>query len=83
MGPNAPPKKKRVFDPHGFLATMGEGRKLVRFRKKQTIFAQRDPSDAVFYIHEGRVRLIVLSGSGKEATIRRAAVLSTERQRPS
>ena len=69
MSPNARPKKKRLFDPHAFLATMGEGRKLVRFQKKQTIFAQGDPSDAVFYVQEGRVRLTVLSGSGKEATI--------------
>jgi CRP/FNR family transcriptional regulator, cyclic AMP receptor protein len=69
MSPNARPKKKRLFDPHAFLASIGEGRKLVRFRKKQTIFAQGDPSDAVFYVQEVRVRLTVLSGSGKEATI--------------
>jgi CRP/FNR family cyclic AMP-dependent transcriptional regulator len=69
MSPNAGLKKKRLFDPNAFLATMGEGRKLVRFQKKQTIFAQGDPSDAVFYVQEGRVRLTVLSGSGKEATI--------------
>jgi CRP/FNR family cyclic AMP-dependent transcriptional regulator len=69
MSPNADLKKKRLFDPNAFLATMGEGRKPVHFLKKQTIFAQGDPSDAVFYIQEGRVRLTVLSGSGKEATI--------------
>jgi CRP/FNR family transcriptional regulator, cyclic AMP receptor protein len=69
MSPNARPKKKRLFDPHAFLASIGEGRKLVRFGKKQTIFAQGDPSDAVFYVQEVRVRLTVLSGSGKEATI--------------
>ena len=69
MSPNAGPKKKRLFDPHAFLATMGEGRKPVLFPKKQTIFAQGDPSDAVFYIQDGRVRLTVLSSSGKEATI--------------
>jgi CRP/FNR family transcriptional regulator, cyclic AMP receptor protein len=69
MSPNAGPKKKRAFDPNAFLATMGEGRKPVVFPKKQTIFAQGDPSDAVFYIQEGRVRLTVLSSSGKEATI--------------
>jgi CRP/FNR family transcriptional regulator, cyclic AMP receptor protein len=69
MSPNAGLKKKRLFDPNAFLATMGEGRKPVLFPKKQTIFAQGDPSDAVFYIQEGRVRLTVLSGSGKEATI--------------
>jgi CRP/FNR family transcriptional regulator, cyclic AMP receptor protein len=69
MSPNAGLKKKRLFDPNAFLATMGEGRKPVLFPKKQTIFAQGDPSDAVFYIQEGRVRLTVLSSSGKEATI--------------
>jgi CRP/FNR family transcriptional regulator, cyclic AMP receptor protein len=69
MSPNAGPKKKRAFDPNAFLATMGEGRKPVVFPKKQTIFAQGDPTDAVFYIQEGRVRLTVLSSSGKEATI--------------
>lgn len=69
MSPNVGLKKKRLFDPNAFLATMGEGRKPVLFPKKQTIFAQGDPSDAVFYIQEGRVRLTVLSSSGKEATI--------------
>jgi hypothetical protein len=32
-------KKKRDFDPHAFLATIGEGRKVVPFEKKETIFA--------------------------------------------
>jgi len=62
-------KKKREFDPHGFLATIGEGRKVVPFEKKQTIFAQGDPSDAVFYIQSGKVKLTVVSNNGKEATI--------------
>jgi len=39
------------------------------FPKKQTIFAQGDSSDAVFYIKEGKLRLTVVSKSGKEATI--------------
>ena len=37
-------KKKRDFDPKKFLATIGEGRKVVAFPKKQTIFAQGDDS---------------------------------------
>jgi CRP/FNR family cyclic AMP-dependent transcriptional regulator len=37
--------------------------------KKQTIFAQRDDADAVFYIQKGKVRLTVVSKTGKEATI--------------
>jgi CRP-like cAMP-binding protein len=69
MGPRAAAKKRRDFDPHAFLATIGEGRKIVSFPKKQTIFAQGDPTDAVFYIQTGKVRLTVVSEIGKEATL--------------
>ena len=69
MRPRAAAEKRRDFDPHAFLATIGEGRKFVLFPKKQTIFAQGDPSDAVFYIQTGKVRLTVVSNDGKEATI--------------
>jgi CRP/FNR family transcriptional regulator, cyclic AMP receptor protein len=62
-------KKKRDFDPKTFLATIGEGRKIVPFQKKQTVFAQGNPADAVFYIQKGKVKLTVVSSDGKEATI--------------
>jgi CRP-like cAMP-binding protein len=67
--PSVAAEKKREFDPHAFLATIGEGRKLVLFEKKQTIFAQGDLADAVFYIQTGKVKLTVVSKTGKEATI--------------
>jgi CRP-like cAMP-binding protein len=69
MGPSEAAKKRRDFDPHAFLATIGEGRKFVLFPRKHTIFAQGDPTDAVFYIHTGKVRLTVVFNDGKEATI--------------
>ena len=69
MAPSVPAKKKRDFDPRKFLATIGEGRKVVLFVKKQTIFAQGDLADAVFYIQEGKVKLTVVSKNGKEATL--------------
>src|SRR6202140_2646730 len=69
MGPRAAAKKKRDFDPHAFLATIGEGRKIVAFEKKQAIFAQGDAADAVFYVQSGKVKLMVVSNNGKEATI--------------
>jgi CRP/FNR family transcriptional regulator, cyclic AMP receptor protein len=69
MGPRAAVKKTRDFAPHAFLATIGEGRKILSFPKKQTIFTQGDPTDAVFYIQTGKVRLTVVSNDGKEATI--------------
>ncbi len=65
--------KKRDFDPHAFLATIGEGRKSVLFKRKQGIFAQGDLADAVFYLQTGKVKLSVVSKTGKEATI---AILS-------
>jgi len=61
--------KKREFDPHAFLATIGAGRKSLLFRRKQKIFAQGDTADAVFYIQTGKVRLTVVSKTGQEATI--------------
>jgi CRP-like cAMP-binding protein len=69
MGPRAAAKKRRDFDPHAFLATIGEGRKSVLFQRKQGIFAQGDTADAVFHIQTGKVRLTVVSNDGKEATI--------------
>jgi CRP/FNR family transcriptional regulator, cyclic AMP receptor protein len=62
-------KKNREFDPNTFLATIGDGRRMVAVSKKQAIFAQGDDADAVFYIQKGKVRLTVVSKTGKEATI--------------
>jgi len=62
-------KKLSKFDPKTFLSTMDGGRKIEAFHKKQTIFAQGDSADAVFYIQKGRVKLTVVSKIGKEATI--------------
>jgi len=62
-------KNEREFDPNTFLATIGEGRKIVAVPKKQHIFTQGDRADAVFYIQKGKVRLTVVSKAGKEATI--------------
>ena len=69
MNPIAAAKKTRDFDPDTFLATIGDGRKILSVPKKQVIFAQGDDADSVFYIQSGKVRLTVVSQAGKEATI--------------
>ena len=69
MTPVVAGKKLSRFDPKTFLSTMDGGRKIAVFPKKQTIFVQGDSSDAVFYIQKGKVRLTVVSKTGKEATI--------------
>ena len=62
-------QKKHSFDPRTFLSTIGEGRRALRFCKRQTVFAQGDATDAVFYIQNGKIKLTVVSSSGKEAAI--------------
>jgi CRP/FNR family transcriptional regulator, cyclic AMP receptor protein len=58
-----------LFDPERFLANIGEGRRVLHFLPKHAIFVQGMASDAIFYIHTGRVKLTVLAKTGKEATI--------------
>jgi len=62
-------KRIRGFDPDTFLATIGDGRKMLAFEKKQTIFTQGEKADSVFYVQKGRVRLTVVSKTGREATL--------------
>jgi len=68
MKPLVAAKKLSKFDPKVFLSAIDGGRKIAAFSKKQAIFVQGDSSDAVFYIQKGKVRLTVVSKSGKEAT---------------
>jgi CRP/FNR family transcriptional regulator, cyclic AMP receptor protein len=42
---------------------------LLAVLKNQSIYAQGDQADAVFYLQKGKVRLTVVSKAGKEATI--------------
>jgi CRP/FNR family cyclic AMP-dependent transcriptional regulator len=62
-------KLKPLFDPKLFLAKIGEGRTISEYPKGQAVFSQGDPGDAIFYIHKGKVKLTVLSNTGKEAVI--------------
>jgi CRP/FNR family cyclic AMP-dependent transcriptional regulator len=61
--------ERRYFPSRTFLSTIGEGRQFVSFKKNATIFAQGDATEAVFFIHSGRVKVSVVSGQGKEATL--------------
>jgi len=57
------------FDSKSFLAKVGEGRSIGKYRKDRIVFAQGDPADSVFYIQKGRVKVTVLSEQGKEAVV--------------
>jgi CRP/FNR family cyclic AMP-dependent transcriptional regulator len=69
MTTTAKAKKTPEFNPHTFLATIGEGRKYLAVPKKTMVFTQGDEANAVFYIQTGKVKLTVVSTAGKEATI--------------
>jgi len=58
-----------VFDVKLFLDSAGLGRKVVKFRGKETVFAQGDPAKNVLYIQEGSVKLTVVNETGKEAVV--------------
>jgi len=58
-----------AFDVKLFLDSAGLGRKVGKFRGKETVFAQGDPAKKVMYIQEGGVKLTVVNESGKEAVV--------------
>jgi CRP/FNR family transcriptional regulator, cyclic AMP receptor protein len=62
-------KRRRSFDAKSFLARVGDGRSISKYRKSQIVFSQGDPGDAVFYIQKGKAKLTVVSEQGKEAVI--------------
>jgi CRP-like cAMP-binding protein len=67
----SPKLKKRIppFDAKPILQRVGEGKSVASFRRKQVIFAQGEPADAVFFVQKGRVKLTVVSKQGKEAIV--------------
>ena len=62
-------KKSRGFSPAHFLETTAKGRIISTYPEGVVIYTQGDDADAVFYIRKGRVKITVLSTTGKEAVI--------------
>jgi CRP/FNR family transcriptional regulator, cyclic AMP receptor protein len=62
-------KRRLPFDPKSFLAKVGEGRTISKYRKDQVVFSQGDLAEAVFYIQKGKVKVTVVSDQGKEAVV--------------
>jgi CRP/FNR family cyclic AMP-dependent transcriptional regulator len=59
----------RSFDAQTFLDTAGVARKVVDFRRGESIFSQGDAAETVMYIQKGGVKLSVVNGTGKEAVV--------------
>ena len=57
-------KSKKVgFNVEKYLQTAGLARKVLEYRKRQTIFAQGSACKSVLYLQRGRVKLTVIFGS--------------------
>jgi len=65
MARKQPPR----FNPKTFLEKVSDGKATLTFPKKQIVFSQGDAAHAVFYIHEGQIKLSTVSQEGKEAVI--------------
>ena len=65
--------KRPGFNAQTFLSSVGDGRTLAEHCSNQGVFSQGDTADSIFYIHKGKIKLTVVSNSGKEAVI---AILS-------
>ena len=62
-------RKKPAFDPKAFLARVGVGKSISKYRKNQIVYTQGEAADAVFYVQQGKVKLTVVSEQGKEAVV--------------
>ena len=60
---------ERGFDVRAFFAQRNEGKSVSVYKENQSVFSQGDPADSVFYIYRGKLRVSVISQSGKEAIV--------------
>ena len=60
---------KRAFDPQAFLAKVGTGKTISKYRQGRIIYSQGEEADRVFYIQSGKVKVTVVSEQGKEAVV--------------
>jgi len=60
-------KQAAAASPASFLAQVGNGHTVTKYRKDQIVFSQGDPADAVYYVQKGKLKVTVVSDRGKEA----------------
>ena len=60
---------KAAFDPLVFLAKVGAGKTVTKYRKNQVVYAQGDVAEKIFFIQKGGIKVTVVSDQGKEAVV--------------
>jgi CRP-like cAMP-binding protein len=66
---SAPPQTESAFDLQTPIDKLIAGKTQREYVAGDSVFSQGDPANAVFYIQSGKVKLTVVSMSGKEAVI--------------
>jgi len=61
--------KHPSFDVMGLFRQEPKGWSVSTYPKDQIVYAQGDPANSVFYIHQGKVKVTVVSKRGKEAVV--------------
>jgi CRP-like cAMP-binding protein len=69
LSPATVGKLVATFDPRLLLTKLSAGKSSREYLGDESIFSQGDPADAAFYVQSGKVKLTVVSESGKEAVI--------------
>ena len=63
--------KRAGVDPYvaTLLGKITTGKQELSFQKGETIFSQGDPADSIYFIQSGRIKIAVVSATGKEAVL--------------
>jgi len=63
--------KRAGVDPYvaTLLSGITAGKQELTFRKNEKIFRQGEPADSVYFIQTGRIKIAVVSATGKEAVL--------------
>jgi CRP/FNR family cyclic AMP-dependent transcriptional regulator len=62
-------QKKPTSRPEAPIAKAGKESTIATVKENHVVFAQGDPADALFNIQKGKIKLTVVSNTGKEAVI--------------
>jgi CRP/FNR family cyclic AMP-dependent transcriptional regulator len=62
-------RKTPAFDVQEYLNNTGKLRRIVKFKKGQSLFSQDDPCNDVWYIQSGNAKLSIVNPQGKEAVL--------------
>ena len=58
-----------LFNAQAFLDTAGVARRVMDYRRGESIYSQGESAETVLYIQKGGVKLSVVNGTGKEAVV--------------